>query len=430
MIITTPALFIKTAIVSAVFFCLLLLVSNGVVEAIPKGFMTFFDGATCPPQWTEYESSQGRIIISVTDAANAGITVGVPLGDQEDRTHTHRTILSGNLPYQHIAGAGGSNTQGAKHGQVSTTFISDPSPSGLPFTQLILCRIQTQYADANPVAMGTFGFFDPSVDSCPQINVTKSAKNVKQGTSWIPATSVNGRALVPSYDNGGGSANQQRPYSSGEVREHNHTGNVVMVPETKVDYIGVDGCCNDGPSQYSPQLQLSGNSDSASSNIPYVQLLTCQSTDYTFDLTLPAGALIFTEGKCPPGWTTDLELAGRFLVSLPANGQPGAYFGGKSLSPTGVAKDPLHNHGLNATVNFPSVGIELGSGCCGGPYPSSGTFPFAGTSTEGDVEVPYTMFPLCRQLSDRSNEGAKAKSVVKDQALLYRIKSNNKNKKH
>jgi hypothetical protein len=429
MLRATKALF-AVVVATTLLLVLTTLLHNNKINALPQGFMTFFDAQSCPSGWSEYSASQGRLIVSVDNSNNAGITVGVPLGDREDRTHSHRTSLTGDLHHQDIAGAGGSNQQGADHGSVSTKFISDESSSGLPFTQVILCRINSENADASETAIGTIAFFDPSVDGCPNINATKSSKNNKNnvkstGTQWNTITALNGRIAVGGYYESGGLPNAEPSFFSGEDRKHNHTSNSVQVQESQVSYEGLDSCCNTGPAQFKNDLTLSGDSDSSSSNLPYLQLLTCASSDYSFNISLPDGALIFNQEKCPPGWELALEVAGRLLVSLPSGGQAGAYFGGNSFSPN-AAVDPLHSHGLNATISFPSVGIELVSGCCGGPYAAAGSFPFAGTSTQNDVAVPYTYYPLCRQISDRKRSGksvlAKEYAKYKKQKMLEGLK--------
>lgn len=56
------------------------------------GFATYFRSATCPDGWSELPEAQGRIIVSVTDASTSGLTLGTPLGDKEDRMHTHPCV--------------------------------------------------------------------------------------------------------------------------------------------------------------------------------------------------------------------------------------------------------------------------------------------------------------------------------------------------
>jgi hypothetical protein len=105
MLRATKALF-AVAVATTLLLVLSILLHSNKVLAIPLGFMTFFDAETCPRGWSLYAAAQGRLIVSVDNPNNAGITVGVPLGDREDRTHSHRTSLTGDLRHQDIAGAG------------------------------------------------------------------------------------------------------------------------------------------------------------------------------------------------------------------------------------------------------------------------------------------------------------------------------------
>ena len=59
------------------------------VSGLVGGFATYFRSATCPEGWSELPEAQGRMVVSVTDASTSGLTLGTPLGDKEDRTHTH-----------------------------------------------------------------------------------------------------------------------------------------------------------------------------------------------------------------------------------------------------------------------------------------------------------------------------------------------------
>ena len=51
----------------------------------------FFDLESCPDGWSPVEEAEGRVIVGIVDPASKtlGGTVGDPLEDLEDRTHTH-----------------------------------------------------------------------------------------------------------------------------------------------------------------------------------------------------------------------------------------------------------------------------------------------------------------------------------------------------
>jgi hypothetical protein len=57
-------------------------------------------------------TAQGRLIVSVADPSQSGITVGKPLSDQEDRVHSHGYSSSLNLPQKDVAAIGCCNNQG------------------------------------------------------------------------------------------------------------------------------------------------------------------------------------------------------------------------------------------------------------------------------------------------------------------------------
>jgi hypothetical protein len=61
--------------------------------------------------------------------------------------------------------------------------VAGATPSGLPFTQLPLCKLDADTTD--PVAFGTIAYFDPALPGCPD--------------GWTPVDEANGRVLVPGY---------------------------------------------------------------------------------------------------------------------------------------------------------------------------------------------------------------------------------------
>jgi hypothetical protein len=69
----------------------------GSVAALPSGFSTYFV-ENCPTGWSEIVEAKGRVVVSVVDALQGGLTVGTALGDREDRTHTHSFDGSLTLP--------------------------------------------------------------------------------------------------------------------------------------------------------------------------------------------------------------------------------------------------------------------------------------------------------------------------------------------
>lgn len=359
-----------------------LIMIAGHVYAIPHGFTAFFDSDACPSGWGELNVAQGRLIVSTTVPSNAGITVNQPLSDQEDRQHNHAFSAVVNVPEKEVAAIGCCNNQGAHHGDYSVNNNTFSSHSNYPFSQLLLCTFQG-HNDTNPVAYGTIGYFDPDVGGCPD--------------NWSTMTDANGRILIPGYAQGGSMQNNASSLRSGEDRQHSHSFSIDF-PVTDVSYAGAGGCCDSGPASHE-DLTVATTTDSTSTGLPYVQLLTCVNQVPTFNHTFPADALTFSSINCPPGWDVVNEVSGRFLVALPANGSPGASFGGDSI-PSASTANPSHNHHVAGELNLPSVGVGLASGCCDHGYVGAGTYGYSGDTESVSELLPYTMVPLCRSSLD------------------------------
>jgi hypothetical protein len=205
----------------------------------------------------------------------------------------------------------------------------------LPFVQLLLCSLQ--FADNASVPFGTIGFFEPTVSSCP--------------SGWLAVEEANGRFLMPGlfalqfcfcallfklsflsvcfspgWAGKGVYSSDAKPLSSGQDITHSHLYSA-NVKTSDVSYAGVDGCCNNNPAA-NGVYQVAGNSSSSSSELPYLQLLTCMSQQPTFEAHFPSTTMLFNQVACPPGWNVSVLAAGRFLVSLPQNGEAGATYGG------------------------------------------------------------------------------------------------------
>jgi hypothetical protein len=111
-------------------------------DGIPPGTVAFFAGTSCPPGWSRPDDVKGRLVVAVIDGAQVGTTVGAPLTDQENRPHRHDYSGSTQLQGLGIAGAAGSNVNGARAQSYTVQGQSDDAPSGLPFVQLLACERQ------------------------------------------------------------------------------------------------------------------------------------------------------------------------------------------------------------------------------------------------------------------------------------------------
>jgi len=345
-------------------------------SATPAGFSAFFEGAACPQGWEIIPTAQGRLVLSVSDAADAGVTVQTPLKDQEDRTHTHPYSTVFNLPSKSVAAIDCCNDQGACNGQYPINSQFNTSTSGLPFIQLLLCTLPQ--ADSNPVPFGTIAFFESSVSSCPE--------------NFSSLVEANGRFILGGYASAGVEPSLATPLQSGEDRTHTH-GYMAPLTTSDVSYVGASGCCNSNTAQDGTYI-ISGNSSGVSSGLPYIQLLTCVSTAPTFSEAFPAEMYLFNEVGCPPGWTAVYSSAGRFIVTLPENGVPGATFGGPSLEP-GYIGDLNHTHPFAGAVQTNDCGVGLASGCCADGYAANKQYIYESVTDHAAVELPYLKAPMC-----------------------------------
>lgn len=110
-------------------------------DGVPSGMIAYFTGGNgCPDGWTAAAEAAGRIAVGVTDVNNIGLGTGTPLGDQEDRVHTHSFTATTSIDNKNIAAAGGGNDSAAQAGTIATAGMTEEATTGLPFTQLIVCK--------------------------------------------------------------------------------------------------------------------------------------------------------------------------------------------------------------------------------------------------------------------------------------------------
>jgi hypothetical protein len=114
------------------------------ISPVPSGTVAFFAGqdaqnGRCPAGFRPAIETSGRLVVGVLGGDAVGKFVGPPLENQEDRTHVHAFSTTIELPYKSISAANGGNDQGAAAKKYSDSGVSEPSPSGLPFIQLVAC---------------------------------------------------------------------------------------------------------------------------------------------------------------------------------------------------------------------------------------------------------------------------------------------------
>ena len=166
-----------------------------------------------------------------------------------------------------------------------------------------------------------------------------------------------------------------------------------------VDYAAVDGCCNDNPAP-SGVFPLYGTTQPASTNVPYIQMLTCFSEEDSFEPILPPGAMFFSPllgcDALKGGWALAAASSGRFVAAMAQGGVPGATFGGDSLLPNATAEAGTA-HALQGLFHVGSDDLAILQGCCAQGYAASADVPFAATTGPEPASFPYLMAALCQR---------------------------------
>ena len=254
----------------------------------------------------------------------------------------------------------------------------------MPFSQYKLCTLN-QTDNAIVVPFGTVAFFGSSAKVCP--------------ANWTVFSEADGRFLLGGFQEKGAVSSVAPPLPYGAAISHSHgiNGSENTVEFSDVSFAGIEGCCNDNVGQQTT-VPVSGSTSSESTNIPYIQYLTCVSQDKSVVVqSMPDSALLFNAVGCPEGWKTDLEAAGRFLVALPRAGIAGAAFGGESL-PLGY-QGPVGGHDHAFDVEFDTKECEIGllSGCCGDGYARNQHYSLHGLTDSTSIAMPFLSLPLCSQ---------------------------------
>jgi hypothetical protein len=108
-------------------------------DGVPSGTVTYFEGDACPAGWEPATQVAGRLVVGVVDPTQGGVTVGAPLGDLEDRTHSHAFSGTVTPSYKGLAALDGSNDTGAAAQGYAVAGATDAGTSGLPLYQMQAC---------------------------------------------------------------------------------------------------------------------------------------------------------------------------------------------------------------------------------------------------------------------------------------------------
>jgi hypothetical protein len=103
--------------------------------------MVFFvDTTACPDGSTALQDAAGRVLVVTSQTSEIGKTVGTPMEDQQDNTHTHSGTITVNLPEHSISGGSDCcNDQATTKGDHTASITSGSSTTNLPFIQLLVC---------------------------------------------------------------------------------------------------------------------------------------------------------------------------------------------------------------------------------------------------------------------------------------------------
>lgn len=109
-------------------------------DGVPRGAIAYFaTGASCPTGWAAATAVNGRFVVGVTDAMAVGRAIGAPLSNREERAHTHGYSAMVTLAPRSIAGANGSNNQGAASSTYTVAGNTAPATTNMGFIQLRAC---------------------------------------------------------------------------------------------------------------------------------------------------------------------------------------------------------------------------------------------------------------------------------------------------
>lgn len=219
---------------------------------------------------------------------------------------------------------------------------------------------------------------------------------------WTSLDVAKGRFLIAAPLGSGVGAFAGAALDGKKAPEHLHdeiTGNINLPSK---NFILIGGCCN-GNLGDSGTYGISGPSEAAGGNLPYIQFRACIKGDQPDGSAIPAKLLTFmAQPYCPATWEPENALAGRYVVALPDNGAPYYQFGGKPLGPNEIR---THVHAIKGKVSFGGHEIAGGSGCCASGYAASGDFdlidaktkPVASDFEDSAVQAPYYTALMCRK---------------------------------
>ena len=109
-------------------------------DVFPTGIVLPFSTDSCPSGWQEALYYGGRVAVGTSNNTQVSVSVGQPLGDQEDRTHTHDFDATVTLGQKPIAAAAGGNHAAAQSGTYTVKRTTAAATSGNGLVQRRMCE--------------------------------------------------------------------------------------------------------------------------------------------------------------------------------------------------------------------------------------------------------------------------------------------------
>ncbi|KAA0146002.1 hypothetical protein FNF27_06143 [Cafeteria roenbergensis] len=239
---------------------------------LPAGAAAFFgpDTFSCPAGFDPLADAAGRIL---TPAHDLQITKSdsLPLGDQEDRLHSHPTDngrCAINTQATDFEGIGGCcNDSPSADGTYPVSVSAGPASTGLPYIQLLTCGAagdeQSHGASQGSLPDGAL-FFSTSELGCP--------------AGWEVFDELGGRFPVSTPVGGTdgsvfGGEPIARASATGTTHAHDLHGSIVTSP-AGIEL--VHGCCAKGYAESGVYEYACATDDTQGSGLPYLMTPLCR----------------------------------------------------------------------------------------------------------------------------------------------------------
>jgi hypothetical protein len=353
-------------------------------SGVPREMATFFL-YNCPDGWQPVHNSMGRLVLGTVHPSEVGKITGTPLANGEVRRHGHSFTLSVTLPNNDLAGAHSCcNESGSKKGTYHSHGTVSEVAAELPFAQFAFCEPRPQQSTRQQPTgqwpLGTVSFFTGG--QCPG--------------GWEAYERADGRFVVPTVSRDDRVGKVYGNPIRDSVSPHAHPLSSRFTTQ-KVRYALAKKfiTTNKNVAKHGTYT-LEGNTTEEHVDIPFIKLTICRIKDEApKTTTAPSGMMIFVGAQLcdvEAGWEDAPGTKGRYMVSLPKDGETGLAFGGPPLADGELR---THTHPFKGAVDLPTYKIAGAAGCCAQWYAGKGSYPYEETTAEGRVELPYVSLRQC-----------------------------------